>query len=1068
MQIATDCSIGATCVPRATPVASRRVLAARRMVSRRVLALAARRMVSPRVLALAVVGTLLGVPAALGLYARLGAERPATSASVYARSASRAMSLALPPAALGPVSAALGGADPAYRIHRAGPGFAGTSPAQHLELHFARAGVRLSSRGVGIGLSLRAAGYGNALAAAGDPTLRVRGNRALYTRPAVREWYVNGPLGLEQGFTLARALPGHAPGPLTLAMTLSGSAHASLESNGRGIALAGAGGGSLRYGDLLATDARGKPLHAWFALAGRTVLLRVDTRGARYPLRIDPLIESSQLDAGPESEGTPFGHSVALSADGETALIGGADADGTAWVFTRSGSTWAPQGPPLIVKEEAVSPEHCANEVAECGVGRGVALSADGNTALIGGPADHANRGAAWVFTRSGSQWTQRKELTGGEEEIGDGRFGRSVALSADGRTALIGASRSHMTRGAAWVFTGAGSDWAQQGPVLSAGEEIGEGRFGYSVALSALGNTALIGGRGDDGGVGAAWVFTRAGSTWEQQGAKLTGVGENGKGLFGNSVALSAFGNIALIGAPTDASGAGAAFLFARSGSTWEQQGSKLTGAGESEEAHFGYGVALSADGEAALIGAPRGGQVGAALLFARAGSTWEQQGASSTSPEPGLGERFGAGVALSADGHTALVGAPAHRSTTGAAWAFQNTSVPLPTVASVSPTEGSDAGGTRVTITGSGFTPGTTVDIGATASSVEVLSETELTAVTPAHASGPAEVLVTSGQDTSTGGPTYTYVPPPPPPSPSVASVSPSSGSSDGGTQVTLEGTGFTPDATVEIGTAAVSVHVLSETELTAVTPAHAPGPEEVVVSDADGESSGGPTYTYTSVPPTPKQPLVLTGNPLAGSGVLGTQTSMPPAPQVPPPQLGVTGNLTPVSGTVRVKLPGSKAFVVLTGTRQVPFGTIIDARQGKVTVVTVGPHGEHQVMTFYAGEFELTQGPGGRVVATLRGGSFAVCPTARERRPLAHTSSTHASGKHPVRKLWAEGHGKYSTKGNYAAGAVAGTRWLTVDRCNGTFIFVATDVVVVTNLVTHRHLRVRAGHSYLAKAP
>ena len=72
-------------------------------------------------------------------------------------------------------------------------------------------------------------------------------------------------------------------------------------------------------------------------------------------------------------------------------------------------------------------------------------------------------------------------------------------------------------------------------------------------MALSADGNTALIGGYGDDGGKGAAWVFTRSGSAWTQQGAKLTGSGETGNGQFGTSVALSADGNTALIGGPGD-----------------------------------------------------------------------------------------------------------------------------------------------------------------------------------------------------------------------------------------------------------------------------------------------------------------------------------------------------------------------------------------------------------------------------------------------------------------------------------------------------------------------------------
>ena len=70
--------------------------------------------------------------------------------------------------------------------------------------------------------------------------------------------------------------------------------------------------------------------------------------------------------------------------------------------------------------------------------------------------------------------------------------------------------------------------------------------------------------------------------------------------------------------------------------------------------------------------------------------------------------------------------------------------------------------------------------------------------------------------------------------------------------------------------------------------------------------------------------------------------------------------------------------------------------------------------------------------------------------------------------MRKLWASGHGTYTTKGNYATGAVLGTVWETIDRCNGTGVHVVRDSVLVTNLVTHKKVRVKAGHTYIAKAP
>jgi len=191
-------------------------------------------------------------------------------------------------------------------------------------------------------------------------------------------------------------------------------------------------------------------------------------------------------------------------------------------------------------------------------------------------------------------------------------------------------------------------------------------------------------------------------------------------------------------------------------------------------------------------------------------------------------------------------------------------------------------------------------------------------------------------------------------------------------------------------------------------------------------------------------------------------------PPPPPLPPPILARTGDVAPVSGVVLVKLPGTNTFVALSSLREVPFGTVIDATHGRVVVTTVGPHGGTQTGEFFEGEFVLTQGHNGLVVAALAGGDFAVCPTAHERSHTARAHAAHASGSHVVRKLWANAHGSFSTKGNYAAGAVAGTEWLTEDLCDGTSIRVTRDKVLVTNLVNHHHLIIKSGHSYLAKAP
>jgi FG-GAP repeat len=274
----------------------------------------------------------------------------------------------LPLAAQSAVSATLGARDRAYWIGTAGSGFAARSPAQHLSMRFGRSGVQVSSGGLEFGLSLRAAGYGSSLRAVGGSVPIAQVNRVIYRHAGVGEWYVNGPLGLEQGFTIARAPVGRGTGPLTLSLGLSGDAHVALAADGRSLTLHRAGSPSLRYGGLIATDARGRPLHSQLALGGGRLLLRVWDRGAVYPLRVDPFIQQgSKLTASGETTEGVFGVSIALSADGNTALIGASgntnSIPGAAYVFQRSGTTW----PSRVLRSRpvtAASPQRASSATA--------------------------------------------------------------------------------------------------------------------------------------------------------------------------------------------------------------------------------------------------------------------------------------------------------------------------------------------------------------------------------------------------------------------------------------------------------------------------------------------------------------------------------------------------------------------------------------------------------------------------------------------------------------------------------------------------------------------------------
>jgi hypothetical protein len=340
---------------------------------------------------------------------------------------------------------------------------------------------------------------------------------------------------------------------------------------------------------------------------------------------------------------TNQGMSVALSADGNTAIIGGpgpnnADRDrspvvgpaGAAWVFTRRAGIWTQEGDKLV----GTTSEYGGGLWSQ---GASVALSADGSTAVVGGPSDNRTTGAAWVFTYSGDGWTQQgKKLVGtganraSEPPLSLGQ-GLSVALSADGNTAIIGGWRAE----GVWVFTRSGGVWAQQGNKLVGSGAVGSARQGMAVALSADGYTAVVGGPGDNppdrsrpfglGPAGAAWVFARSGSVWTQQANKLVSSGAVGSARQGTSVALSADGNIAVVGGFAGDGSVGAVSVFTRSRGHWTQD-KELAGIGAVGKSISS--VALSADGSLVLIGGPNeNGGVGAAWVFTRSGGGSDSQ---------------------------------------------------------------------------------------------------------------------------------------------------------------------------------------------------------------------------------------------------------------------------------------------------------------------------------------------------------------------------------------------------------------------------------------------------------
>jgi uncharacterized repeat protein (TIGR01451 family) len=543
-----------------------------------------------------------------------------------------------------------------------------------LAFRFDNGGMQAQSAGLSWNIAFSSFGRGKLLNHLPASKVVKSAGRLEYRRGQLTEWYRVTPLGLEQGFTIQSAPRGL--GQLTLLLDVQTDLQGNPTGDASGVIFSNDSDQALHYDNLRAVDAKGKELKASMSYAGGQVTIQVNDRGAAYPITIDPLVYLQYKLIAVDGAGSDaFGYSTALS--GDTALVGALNAtvndharQGAAYVFTRVGTAW-------IFQQKLTALDGAAYD----NFGFRVALS--GDTALVGADAavvsGNGEQGAAYVFTRSGITWSQQQKLTASDGAAGD-IFGSSTALSGD--TALVGAWEAtvngHLGQGAAYVFTRSGATWSQHQKLTASDGAAGD-VFGYSAALS--GDTALVGAIfakvGSNSDQGAAYVFTRSGTTWSQQ-QKLTASDGASYDRFGNSAALS--GDTALVGAVNAKIGSnsdqGAAYVFTRSGTTWSQQ-QKLTAADGAASDNFGYSVALS--GNTALVGADGAtvnghAEQGAAYLFNRSGTTWSQQQKLIAS-DGATDDSFGFSAALSGD--TALVGAPSAtvngHALAGAAYTFE-----------------------------------------------------------------------------------------------------------------------------------------------------------------------------------------------------------------------------------------------------------------------------------------------------------------------------------------------------------------------------------------------------------
>jgi hypothetical protein len=188
-------------------------------------------------------------------------------------------------------------------------------------------------------------------------------------------------------------------------------------------------------------------------------------------------------------------------------------------------------------------------------------------------------------------------------------------------------------------------------------------------------------------------------------------------------------------------------------------------------------------------------------------------------------------------------------------------------------------------------------------------------------------------------------------------------------------------------------------------------------------------------------------------------GAVTDQGPAP-LPPPVAGKTVNAKVRAGQVRFRLPGANAFVELTAPQQLPIGTTFDTTAGRVTLTSAADtKGATQHAWFYEGTFTIGQTTGSAPITTLTlAGALPVC--AKGARAAVAT-------RRP-RHLWGDGKGRFRTGGRFSAATVRGTRWVVIDRCDGTLTRVVRGTVSVRDSVRNKTVILHAGQQYLARAP
>lgn len=476
-----------------------------------------------------------------------------------------------------------------------------------LETHWTESGARMRIAGADWQLRLVAfGGAGELQSAAPVRPVRATDNRVEYRHPQLTEWWINGPRGLEHGFTIPRRPATPDGALLELHLASAGSLQPQIDDGGHGATLVDASGvARLRYSGLVAYDRHGRALPASIGVAAghgaeRRIVLRVDDRTAEYPIVVDPWVEQARLLASDGVAGDKLG---IVDVDGDTLVVGVPRAD-------------------------------------------------------IAGSAD---QGAVYVFVKPSGGWTatltQTAKLTASDGAAND-QFGASVAISGD--TILVGAAYDDNAQGtdagSAYVFLEPAGGWvdATEDGKLTSTAVSASHRFGLGVDLE--GDVAVVGAQGNN----SVYVFEKPVGGWTDMTAHsahlVSSSALNGEQL-GWSVGIS--GAVIIAGAPSYSGGRGAIYLFQRSGANWTNtstHSARLTASDATiTPTYDNLGTKVSIDGDVVAAGIrTRSNSAGKGYVWVKPLGGWSgnrTESATLGAPSPAAGAAFGTDTAVRGD---------------------------------------------------------------------------------------------------------------------------------------------------------------------------------------------------------------------------------------------------------------------------------------------------------------------------------------------------------------------------------------------------------------------------------